>query len=332
MWYQCVFGLFAVCCSYGCGSSDINVNSGSSHDISDKDELLEPDDRVSNIVCSEYVGDNPRGFSGIQCMSPGAQKQCDLLTDLLLKSCVKHPAKTYLVDDSFGWDQGWLTRDVEALALQGRQPELVFYIANGASARKEGSPVPHLQRSVASFRDAIQYDPALRARYSALVARVIPVLRRARELGAGVRLIPFLEDNFTDKAFAAALDLTRKALPADLQDIKLGRNPCPGCAPGNSNNIPSGLFRDLHTNTGNFHNPGGMVVDDGFVLTSQEKAPIFKAAAEQGAIAIDWGAGRQGCAVRDGKPVCGTDPATRQYYTPTEAEQSEMVKLVRGEL
>lgn len=334
MWYQCVFGLFAVCCSYGCGSSDINVNSGSSHDISDNDDLLEPDDRVAGIVCSEYVGANPRGFSGMHCMSTGAQKQCDLLTDLLLRSCVKHPAKTYLVDGSFGWDLAWLMRDVEALALQARDPELVFYIGNGASARKDGSPVPHLGRglSVSEFRDAIQYDPGLRAQYSALIQRLIPVLYRARELGGTVRLIPFLEDNFTDKAFKAALDLTRAALPDDLKDIKLGRNPCPNCAPGNSNNIPSGLFRDLHTDNGNFHNPGGLVVDDGFILSAQQKAPIFKAASEQNAIAIDWSAGRQGCAVHNGKPACGDNPTTRHYYTPTTDEQNEMIKLVRGEL
>lgn len=295
-------------------------------------------------TCSQLIEGPPRGLACLHCNQPEARGQAKILSLLLRRSCLRNIAINYLVDGTFSFDEAFLFEEVEKLTANGRRLFLYFYITNGPSQRSwESTPINAfgVRMSPGEFRYRIQTDPQMQFEYQALTNRLIPVIRYALSRGAVVFLIPALEDNLSNTAFEAMLELALDVVPPDLP-VAFGRNPCPNCFSGNEGGVPDGLFLDVHHSSPFISSRDGLVTNDGTdylyvpngggngVLTLDDLKPIRDSSARTNNVFILWNAKRQGF------PGIGDDdrtvkhPSERTYQIPSFAEREAIIEFLRG--
>lgn len=285
-----------------------------------------------------------RGLSCLHCTQPEARTQANIIHRLLRQSCLQRISINYLVDGTFSFDPNYLIEKITELSTGGRQLSVTFFLANGAAQRRfDVTRIDSFATMInpEDFRAQIESDPVLQEEYRNIVRRLIPVLRSAASLGVSVSLIPYLEDNLSDRAFNVMLSVTQQEVPSDLP-VAYGRNPCgPACFLGNEIGIPAGVFREEHTSDTIFDAVNGIVSNDGFDYASLSSPPNplaktclsqlreirdFSEASNNSFIL--WSGSRQGL-----PPDIDTQlfplPQERNYEVPSEAEQVEIIEFLR---
>lgn len=302
--------------------------------------------------CTSLI-ENPRtGLACLHCTQREARTQARILAEIMVSACIKNVATQYLVDGTFGYSQAFLAEQIATLTQGERNLFLIFFLANGAAQRNwDTTRIEEFGTKIspAEFRERIQNDKALRDEYRAIAARLRPVAEFAIERGATVGLIPQLEDNLSDAAFQAMLELTLDEL-GDLP-VMMGRNKCfaPGyprrrepCVEGSELTVPEGVFPEAHS-VGPFALiSGGVISNDGIeyespALGSVDKAQTtladiknFKSVAHAaGNTFILWSGLRQGL-VGNFQANPFPLPSERTYAIPSSEEREELVTFLRG--
>lgn len=341
--------LLAVFFLLGCGSStgggicDFAFDSSRAPQAPREDSLVLAEIR-SEQSCAALLEGPRRGLSCLHCSQPEARTQAELISTLLVRSCLKNISSNYLVGGTFSFDPVFLQSQIEKLSAGERNVSVTFYLANGAAQRR--SDVTRIESFAtmippAEFRERIESDPNLQEQYRAIVRRMIPLIRFAVSRGVEVRVIPYLEDNLSDRAFEVMLAVTRQELPEELP-VVFGRNPCgPACFEGNEAGIPSGVFEEIHTASAEFQTRNGIVTNDGSEYSSPATAPdpqaqtclaqlrlVRDAAASMNNSFILWSGRRQGLPA-DIEAQLFPLPSERIYQSPSEAEQVEIIEFLR---
>jgi hypothetical protein len=292
----------------------------------------------------------PQGLSCLHCTLEKAESQANIISDILIDSCLKNIAITYLVDGSFGSiadREGFLLSQIEKLTSNDRTLWVYFYLGNGPWQRRwDQEPyntiAPALSKlSPQYLRSKMHSNKALQVSYQQLIIELTPVLAFAHKRGAQVSLIPFLEDNLDDSTFNLLYELTLDALPVELP-ISIGRNPCENCFSGNETGITSGIFKDIHTiSSKDINSSDGLVTNDGidfyFSFESSSNAPVSlhelrllrNAAFERNNAFILWSAKYQGIPSRNSQIHTLSNPKHRAYKTPTNKEKREIIDFFR---
>ena len=291
--------------------------------------------------CTSLLDSAPRGLACLHCTQPEARSQARQIRSTLLGSCLKNVAINYLVDGTFSFDHAFLLDEITELTSGGRKLFISFYLSNGPAQRRyDTTDIDSFGTHIApeDFRYRIQHDPILQGEYQSIVDRLVPILRYARQRGASVAVIPMLEDNLSDRAFDAMLELTLAVIPPSIS-ISVGRNPCPGCYDGNGSRIPDGVFEELHTDWRGIGIQNGIVSNDGRNYSSpasgipldadttlDELRAVRDAAGNANNIFILWNAARQGLPTTSGEfPV----PSSRFYAPISSQERSELLSFLR---
>jgi hypothetical protein len=276
--------------------------------------------------CSELITTAPRGLACLHCTQPEAEEQSHLMIDILERSCLKNIALNYLVDGTFGNDLAPIYDHLDRLTRTGHRVFLELYLLNGPRQRRGGTksvPAPE------EFRRRIMSDAELRASYSRRVERLLPLLSYANKKRVVIYLVPMLEDNLTDEAFAELYQLTIDALPAELP-VAVGRNSCSSCYPGNESGTPDGVFRESHKLIPSSGLSGGIVTNDGREFESEEQlATLRDWAAAHDNIFILWDAERQGLRLGEKGNLIRVPVAKRLYARPSKDDQRELARLLR---
>lgn len=258
-------------------------------------------------------------------------------------SCRAQIAVTMLVDGTFSDDRAQLEEVISRITAGDSGLHLYLYFSNGPWQRRHGSVPEHLGIGAAyspeEFRKLVKTDNSVRNSYAERIRWALPLMRYAEEQGATVYVIPMLEDNFDQSAARAVEALFEQSMPADLS-VVYGRNPCPGCWPGNDSSVPSGMIRDVHLGSPNaVSTSGGLVSNDGLNLVfpgassdghsinfEQMKSVI----AEETALGNDfviWHRPYQGV----GPDNVFADPAVRNYVMPSPAEEQSLHGLLSSD-
>ena len=289
--------------------------------------------------CPTLRNNPPLGLACLHCMQPEAWDQVRVLTNILYNSCQQNLALNYLTDGTFSFNADLLKSQIDYLSRNGRKLFLHFYLIDGPSQRWDNTPHRGFAADMEpeEFRELIQYDANFQDSYQGLVQRLLPVLAHAKQKGAVLSIAPVLEDNLTDEAFVAIANLTREALPSDL-NVYLSRNPCRNCYEGNEDGVPEGLFLEQHTASPGAVRSRGLVTNDGIEYGGAEKsggampttsienlARVRDAAAAKSSIFILWSAERQGYTIPR------KAAAQRNYAIPDEAETQLLLRFLRGE-
>jgi len=282
----------------------------------------------------------PRGLALLHACQPEARKQIEELSDIVVASRVRRPALNILCSGDFGWDPGYLATLVEKYSQGGRIAHVVFYLANGRAARHwKGQLLDGFGSRIApeTFRRQILDDPLFRQSFQDLAARLAPLLDRIAIAGGQAGIVPQLEDNQSDRSFAAMVDLIKKALPPAMA-IRLGRNPCVSCYPGNEGRVPGGCFLEEHHHAAStdFTVADGVISNDGCTYAFPGEQPAFlpwlpladlagvqRHTGDMGSIFLLWNARYQGLR-RKPEP-----PDRRDYVVPTAAERQILIDFLR---
>lgn len=298
----------------------------------------DPAAAASASGCTSFVEGAPVGIACLQCGHPNAFSQALKIADILAKSCRRHIATTMLIDGSFSDVRDNLGEFVRIAASRGATLHLYLYLANGPWQRAYPQ-APNLgvgtNMSPEDYRSRIQYDTAVQNEYLSQANWAMPLVSYAQTQGAIVYLIPMLEDNLDYNSARKIEDLTLTAVPSFLS-VALGRNPCPGCYPGNDGSIPAGLFEDQHISSAyqGVRTTNGLVTNDGAsVVFPHDTAPpspsipldqltgvISQAAARNNAFVI-WRREYQG--------QSRTDPGARNYAMPTAADEQVLLQVLQ---
>ncbi len=301
--------------------------------------------RPADEPCVSLIAAPARGLSCLHCNQPEAGAQPDLIVDLLRRSCLKNVAINYLVDGTFSFNEALLARHIEVLTAFGRRLVVQFYLTNGATQRNWRDTAVTafgVQMPPEDFRRQILSDFSLQGEYQRIVARLIPIISYARSRGAEVLLVPGLEDNLSNAAFALLVQLAREALPEGM-NVHFGRNPCSGCYEGNEDGVPAGVFLEQHTAGANVFVSGGVVTNDGtdympeidaqslgdFAVTLRSLAAVRDQAAQARNVFILWSAERQGL-VPQGSSFIFLPPESRTYEVPDSTEQQDIILFLRA--
>lgn len=292
-------------------------------------------------ICQTLVVETPRGLSCIHCLNSNAEVQREVFLQILLDTCLKNVALSYLVDGSFGSNFAAIEEDVATLVESGRTPFIHIYLLNGPSQRRyRNTPISGLFTRVSPerFRSKLKSDGVTREQIGELVSNLVPTLNNIVARGGIVSLVPMLEDNLDDESFVALTELVLSALPADL-NVSLGRNSCKGCYRGNENGLPNGLFEERHSLGSAATLKDGVISNDGksvafgntrgITLTSLAKTQA--SAAANNSMFLFWHAPYQGLQVSNGN-VTGhaLSPQLRSYAVPTSEESAVLVKFLQG--
>ena len=282
----------------------------------------------------------PRGLALLHACQPEARRQIEVLSDIVVASRIRRPALNILCSGDFGWDPEFLAALVAKYSQGGRIAHVLFYLANGPAARHwTGQCLDGFGSRLApeTFRRQIVDDPLFRQSFQALVERLAPLLVQIGKAGGQAGIVPQLEDNQSDRSFAAMVDLVRTSLPPGTA-VRLGRNPCVGCWPGNEGRVPDRCFLEEHHHAAatDFTVENGVVSNDGrtYAIAGEKPGflpclPLARLAGVQtrtgtlGSIFLLWSAKYQGL---DAK---GTPPAQRNYAMPTAAEEEQLVAFLR---
>lgn len=249
----------------------------------------------------------PRGLALLHLMEPAAGEQPARLVEALHTLKIDKPALAVLVDGSFGFDEEKLFSAIELLNENDRQLHLLLYLTNGASQRRwKTTEVPGFAVNLHPdlFNDYIQSDGFFQAEFLALAERILPAVELNKKLGGITRIVPGLEDNFTDNAFGAAVSLLQSIVP---EYVEVGRNPCPGCFPENGVGTSGADFLEVHYLDSTQPPPGGVWTNDGAAPAAVELEEIMLEAERVGAWFLLWQFHWQGL---QGQPI---EPADRNY-------------------
>jgi hypothetical protein len=282
----------------------------------------------------------PRGLSLLHACQPEAKRQVEALGDIVVASRIRCPAFNVLVNGDFGWDPDILAELVTKFSRAGRIPHVLFYLTNGPAARhwKEqimdgfGSRLPPEE-----FRKKITGDTLFQQSFAQLATRLAPIISLIGRAGGRALIVPQLEDNQGNRSFIAMRDLTREAMPGELT-VRLGRNPCVGCWPGNEGAVPSDCFFEEHHHSAatDFTIRNGVVSNDGCTYAFAGEKPDFlpylplaRLAGVQtrtgvlDSIFLLWSAKYQGLEAKS------APPAQRNYVMPTAEEEKQLVDFLR---
>ncbi len=314
---------------------------------SEVESLFESGDLDRGEACDRLLLGPPRGLACLHCLHPKAQGQAEIISSILLRSCLKNVALNYLVDGTFSFDEGFLLEQIRYLSDEGRNLSLVFYLGNGPAQRRYSSTRINgfgAKISPEEFRGRIHSDPGLQAQYQRLVSRLVPVIRYARQNRARVYLVPMLEDNLDDSSFEKLFELTLDVLGPDSQAAVV-RNPCGYvCYDGNSIGLPDGVGDEAHIMVPPINSESVIVTNDGrdyrspakgdpgsAVINLADLSMLRDAAAQKGIVFILWDAARQGLP-EDYERTQFALPQDRTYKIPSTAEQEELISFLRGGL
>lgn len=293
--------------------------------------------------CERMIYTPPRGLSCLHCMQPEAREQAYELLAIMSDACVENVAVNFIADGSFGFDPDFIAEAISILGAGGSRVFAYAYLLNGPSQRRYSStPVAGMatQISPEEFREAIFHDRALRSTLQRHVRELVPVIVGAQQGGHMMALVLGLEDNFDSETVAEVERLVREALPPTLS-VPIGRNPCADCYSGNDDDIPLGLFAEVHTtsvseasdlyrgvvsNDGRpYYFPGETPLEDAPSLADLET--LRDASAESAFIL--WTSKYQGLGAK--MRGMGTAPAERPYEMPSARERSMLIRFLRGE-
>ncbi|MBB5349000.1 hypothetical protein JWG42_16635 [Desulfoprunum benzoelyticum] len=282
----------------------------------------------------------PRGLALLHACQPQARKQIEALTDIVVASRIRRPAMNILCSGDFGWDPEYLAALVDKYSQGGRIAHVLFYLANGPAARhSKGHGLDGFGSRLApeTFRRQILDDLHFRQTFQALVERLAPLLVQIGKAGGQACIVPQLEDNQSNRSFAAMADLVKKSLPPEVA-VRLGRNPCVSCWPGNEGQVPGDCFLEEHHHAAatDFTVQDGVVSNDGCTYAFPGATPAFlpwlpltdlagvqRRAGEMGSIFLLWNAGYQGLGQRS------EPPAQRDYVVPTAAERQILIDFLQ---
>ena len=337
-----IFILF-LCMLFGCGGGaggEVQVHCSQTEKTVTREPVRLTPEILPDGRCASYVEGPPVGISCLHCLQPQAREQARHLADVMGGSCRRNLSTMVLADGSFGDDPVFFNEIIDRITRGGSTLHLYVYLANGPW-QKNILTFPQLGFPAGitpeDFRVRIHSDSELRETYRSLIGRLESTFRFARERGVVLYLLPMLEDNL-DAASARALEsLVRESVPADIE-YALGRNPCPGCYPGNDESIPDGLFRDQHVSSschrvsvfnglasndgGDFHFPGESGAGD---LAFEELFAFAEEAAARSTSFILWRGDYQGRpSVDDVVP-----PAARNYVVPSEEQNLLLLEFLQ---
>lgn len=279
--------------------------------------------------CPDGFLDKPsRGVACLHCNHPNAQAQADILSSIVVDSCLRNVSMNYLVSGTFGFDEAFMEAQVAKLS-HNRHLSLTLYLLNGPGQRRWKSGLFDgfgEKIKPEEFRNRIQWDESFRDAYRNHVSSLAPLIDFSLAHGATVNIIPMLEDNLNDSAFTAVKKLTQEVLAG--KPVRYGRNPCPSCYPGNTDWIPGDCFEEEHTDKPYFNVSGGIVTNDGDDVGGDYRslAPVRDRAAALGNEFIVWTQKYQG--VLPGGTLI--DPDKRNYSAPEQSEILEIQSLIKG--
>lgn len=218
--------------------------------------------------CNELIETTPQGIMCLHCMQPEAKGGVSALTDVLVNSCLKNVAISFLTDGSFGFDESVIRSEVQKLSQNGRRVFLYLNIVNGPGQRrwKLRAFKSFAIMNPLDFRRKIRSDLKLRGEYLSEVRKLIPIIELTVSLGGVVHIAPALEDNLDDKSFREIINLTRRSIPP-LLPVTFVRSPCSDCYAGNTTGLPTGVIREQHTTRHDFSLNGGIISNDGHFFT-----------------------------------------------------------------
>jgi hypothetical protein len=297
--------------------------------------------------CERLLLGPPRGLACLHCLHPKAQGQAEVIASILRRSCLKNVAINYLVDGTFSFDENFLLEQIASLSDAGRNLSLVFYLGNGPAQRRHSTTRINgfgAKISPEDFRSRILSDTGLQAQYQRLVARLLPIIRFARQNRGRVYLVPILEDNLDDRSFEKLFELTLDVLGSDSQAAVV-RNPCGyACYDGNTVGLPDGVGDEAHIMVPPINSEAVIVTNDGrdysspakgtpgsAVISLADLSSLRDAARDKGIVFILWDAGRQGLPA-DYESTQFALPQDRNYLIPSYAEQDELISFLRGGL
>ena len=256
----------------------------------------------------------------------------------MAQSCRRNLATTMLVDGTFSDDRDFLGEIVRTVVSRGSRLHLFLYLSNGPSQRNPINRNRGIGPSMPpeEFRRRIISDPALQSQYQNRVQWALPLVSYALSLGAQVSLIPMLEDNLDAAAARQMEQLTLAVIPSSMP-VSLGRNPCPGCYPGNDKSVPAGIFLDQHIRSlaEGVQVSNGLVTNDGTTLAFpgenkgipfQDLAGIIKQAGSRNNSYVIWHDSYQG--LIDGSRL---DQDLRTYAVPSESEAIMLAQLLAAQ-
>ncbi|MCC6220060.1 MAG: hypothetical protein IT291_02345 [Deltaproteobacteria bacterium] len=307
-----------------------------------------PPEQDADNICSRLLPGSPRGLSCLHCTQPEARNQARVLVNTLLQSCVKNVAISFLVDGTFGFDEGFLKEQIDTLSASGRKLFISFYLLNGATQRQwKGTSINAVGTKTPpeEFRKRLFSDTKLQSDIQQLVLRLLPVIRHAKHAHSDVTLILALEDNLTDKAFAKLSEIVSAVVPTTLM-LRFGRNACVGCYPGNQGGIEDGYVEEVHTLSAAMAKSvaDGIVSNDGLYYswdeesaadsaggtlpTLQDLGAVRDAAQSKNNAFLLWTGEFQGrFIVEERIPI---HPSRRNYVMPAPRQISRIMEFLRA--
>jgi len=290
--------------------------------------------------CSRFVDTAPRGLACLHCMQPEAEAQRKLLTDIMRRSCLRNLATNVLVDGSFGEDFSPVYSIIDELTTN-RSLELTLYLLNGPSQRRyKTTPIKGIFTKMApeDFRSLLKaQETRLLAVLQQHFQAVLEVVDYARSKGVYVKIIPMLEDNLDAESFNQLVRILTPMLETRL-DVRIGRNPCSGCYPGNDEQRGDEIFGEFHSffPVTEELTPGDLLTNDGksYSLNRDARNYLGKLSGLQEqaerveASFILWTAEFQGLASNNqGVNIAAKD---RSYLEPSAKHQTKILKFLRG--
>ena len=279
-----------------------------------------------------------RGYTLLSLMQPTAREAVEAQLETLMDSEVETVYLGVLTDGTFGKNFVYLEEVLRRFHDAGRSIVLGIFLTNGPTMRRySGTPITAGFNRIEPerFRDLIQFDPDVRARFVSMAEEVAPLVRRVQEWSEDHRVLisVMLEDNLRVDSYTAMRQLAHSVFGDTVSYV---RNPCPNCYRGN----------DVATNGDaiEHHRPEqipGLTARDGFsldgvgirygteedesALTIEEIQVLLDQTLQQGVAYIGlWRKQRQGIYTRS-----LTHPDQRSYEVMTPAMQDAEINLLR---
>ncbi|MBP9837915.1 MAG: hypothetical protein KBC84_04305 [Proteobacteria bacterium] len=299
----------------------------------------------SKTICETLIETSPRGISCLHCMQSEAASQADALIKILVDTCLKNVAVSYLLDGTFSYDENLLKKHIDILTSDNRRLFLHLYFINGPSQRRYKNTVSDGFAATSSpeeFRKKISHDVTFQNKYKNYLQGFNSLIAYANSKNVALSIVPVLEDNLEVESFEKIASLTTEAFQ---NPVMIGRNPCPGCYDGNDHRVPNGYFQESHSvnNCNKIRN--GIITNDGDVteLDIRNKNISGQISLKELRIARDhcsinnnifilWNASYQGLIAKGSGSFGRKDYSKRDYPLPNESERANLIKFLRGEL
>lgn len=285
------------------------------------------------------VTGQPRGYTMLYLMHPGARQTVERQLDAMLRSNVGELYLGVLTDGTFEQDFAYLADVVKRIGEESRALTLVLYLSNGATMRRfETTPIVAGFNRIdpIQFRALIRFDQGIREEFLQMARAVRPVLEARRLFSPTGRniVIPMLEDNLDADSYLAMRDLARSVL-GDVSTFV--RNPCPNCGVEGSDVFSFGDGLEIHPPLEGFvvTSEDGVTLDGtgyyfdgespGLAISVEETKALALQTFESSALYFGlWRAGRQG--LFGGPDV---HPDERIYEVPTDEQLEQEIEILR---